>query len=98
MLEAVWNNAAPNSREKHLVQGVIQIANAQLKASLEQTKAADRLQKLAMECIARAYTSGNLNLGTDLSEDLLLGLECRQMHAAASRCNQIDSAITLELH
>jgi len=33
VLEAVWNNAAPNSREKHLVQGVIQIANAQLKAS-----------------------------------------------------------------
>jgi len=29
VLEAVWNNATPNSREKHLVQGVIQIANAQ---------------------------------------------------------------------
>ena len=100
VLEAVWNNAAPNSREKHLVQGVIQMANAQLKASLEQTKAADRLQKLAAECITRAYTGGNGNsgCGTNVSANLLLGLESSQMHAAAARCSQMDTALTLDLH
>jgi len=55
VLEAVWNNAAPNSRERHLVQAVIQIANARLKTSLQQSKAANRLTILARESIERAF-------------------------------------------
>jgi len=97
VLEAVWNNAAPNSREKHLVQGVIQMANAQLKASLEQTKAADRLQKLAAECITRAYPRGISDYATDVSEELLLGLECQEMQTATAQCDQSDAVIILKL-
>ena len=97
VLETVWNNAAPNSREKHLVQGVIQMANAQLKASLEQTKAADRLQKLAAECITRAYARGISDCATDVSEELLLGLECKEMQTATARCDQRDVVIILKL-
>ena len=90
VLEAVWNNAAPNSREKHLVQGVIQIANAQLKACLGQTNAAARLQKLAGECISRAY-------GKNDGSNFLLGLESSLMFDAAARCDQIDADIYFQL-
>ena len=103
VLEAVWNNATPNSREKHLVQGVIQIANAQLKAHLQQAKAADRLQKLATECITRAYIGTKIH--TDNTNDKqaddshrLMGLESAQMHAAAAQCNQLAAAISLQLN
>ena len=102
VLEAVWNNAAPNSREKHLVQGVIQMANAQLKANLKQEKAATRLQALAVECISRAYTSGRIdndaNDASDHGSRFLLGLDSTQMHAAAAQCNRIDAAINLRLN
>ena len=102
VLEAVWNNAAPNSREKHLVQGVIQIANAQLKASLNQEKAAARLQKLAAECITRAYPDGGINkISTQKTPDTdkcLLGLESSLLHEAAAQCKQIDAEIKLQLN
>jgi len=101
VLEAVWNNAPPNSREKHLVQGVIQIANAQLKASLKQPKAAARLQQLATECITRAYPPGNNTKdksgSTDDGKHKLLGLEYRQVHAAATHCDKIEGRTKLQL-
>lgn len=56
VLEAVWMNAAPNSRERHLVQGVIHLANAALKVRMERIDASLRLCDLAEECFSRSFS------------------------------------------
>ena len=94
VLEAVWMNAAPNSRERHLVQGVIQMANARLKSLLDQPKACKRLSTLASGCIARAYPQ---YLERDERETLLLmGLEASAMRSAAAECEHQDIKLRLE--
>ena len=55
VLEAVWMAAQPNSREKHLVQGMIHLANAKLKKKLEKETASLRLITLAEESLKRAF-------------------------------------------
>ena len=55
VLEPVWLRAAPNSRERHLVQAVIQLANGGLKRALDRPRAAARLGALALEATARAF-------------------------------------------
>ncbi|CAN5756827.1 hypothetical protein BH23PSE1_BH23PSE1_02710 [soil metagenome] len=45
--EAVWMNAAPKSRERALVQGVIQLANAALKQVMGRPRASRRLAAMA---------------------------------------------------
>lgn len=45
--EAVWKNARPNSVERSLLQGVIQLANAGLKLRMGQPNAARRLTEMA---------------------------------------------------
>jgi len=69
VLEAVWMNAAPNSREKHLVQGIIHLANAQLKQRMKRPNAAQRLNLLALECFDR-LNSGKVPrvMGLDIGE------------------------------
>ncbi|MEM8750547.1 MAG: DUF309 domain-containing protein [Pseudomonadota bacterium] len=57
ILETVWMQARPNSREKHLVQGVIHLANAGLKEKMERPVAAERLRHLALACFNEAYLS-----------------------------------------
>ena len=57
VLEAVWMNALPNSRERYLVQGVIHVANARLKLKMAQPRATGRLYQLAQECFADAFAS-----------------------------------------
>jgi uncharacterized protein len=54
VLEPVWMNAPPNSRERALVQAVIQLANAALKARMGQTRATARLCARARELAAEA--------------------------------------------
>jgi uncharacterized protein len=54
VLEPVWMNAAPNSRERALVQAVIQLANAALKARMGQDRACARLCARARELAAEA--------------------------------------------
>ena len=94
VLEAVWLNAVPNSREKHLVQGVIQIANARLKSLLNQPKACGRLSALASECITRAYPA---HLRKDGQKTLLLmGLEANAMRLAALECANSEVSISLQ--
>ena len=56
VLEAVWMNAPHNSQEKFLVQGIIHIANARLKALMDLPEAEKRLLKLAEESVERAYS------------------------------------------
>ena len=55
VLETVWMNALPNSREKHLVQGFIHLANAALKTRMNKQRAAERLSDLADLCFQDAY-------------------------------------------
>jgi predicted metal-dependent hydrolase len=53
VLEPVWMNAAPNSKEKVLVQAVIQMANAALKRTMAREPATQRLCKIAQELLQR---------------------------------------------
>lgn len=55
VLEGVWMNAAPNSRERHLVAAVIQLANGWLKQAMGRDRAASRLAGLALDHVERAY-------------------------------------------
>ena len=55
ILETVWMNAAPNSRERQLVQGIIHLANAALKVKMDRPKAAARLLELARNHIDEAF-------------------------------------------
>jgi hypothetical protein len=52
--EPVWVGAAPNSAERHLVQGLIQLANACLKLRMERRRAALRLVRDAGMRLAEA--------------------------------------------
>lgn len=52
--EPVWMGAAPNSAERHLVQGLIQLANACLKLRMERKRAALRLVRDAGLRLAEA--------------------------------------------
>lgn len=63
VLEPVWMQAEPNSRERFAVQAVIQIANAALKARLEKPRAARRLLVLASALLKRAASGPEIILG-----------------------------------
>ena len=54
MLEPVWMASAPNSRERYLVQAIIQIANASLKAELGKPRAAAKLVAIAEGLLGRS--------------------------------------------
>lgn len=69
VLEAVWMNATPNSLEKHVVQGVIHLANARLKLLMERPKAAERLFGLAQQSLKRLnITIGHRFMGLNITE------------------------------
>ena len=72
--EAVWLRAAPNSRERFLLQGMIHLTNAFLKQKCGQVKAAQRLKTLAEECFVRAFqgAKGLSVMGVDFQEVELL--------------------------
>lgn len=82
VLERVWMNAPPNSRERHLVQGVIHIANAALKLKMERPGAAKRLSVLAQECIGQAFSGGRI--------PQLMLLEYMDIFTAATQCSSSD--------
>lgn len=54
VLEPVWMASAPNSRERYLVQAIIQIANASLKAELGKPRAAAKLVAIAEGLLGRS--------------------------------------------
>ncbi len=58
VLEAAWLAAPPNSAERCLVQGVIQIANARLKRNMDRPQAAARLAALAQAQLSEAFSRG----------------------------------------
>jgi predicted metal-dependent hydrolase len=60
--EAVWLATAPNSGERHLLAGLIQLANACLKLEMAQPKAALRLLQAAQDHLAECRSSTLLGL------------------------------------
>ncbi len=74
VLESVWINATPNSRERHLVQGAIHLSNAALKVRMNRIDASLRLCELAEECFRRSFSQ--------LKTDCLMGLKPEILTAA----------------
>ena len=60
--EPVWMHAAPNSRARALMQGLIQLANACLKLRMARPKAAARLIDLALGHLVEAGTAPLMGL------------------------------------
>ncbi len=65
VLETVWSRALPNSRERHLLQLVIHLANARLKQRMQRPAAVLRLQQMAQVLCERAYTHDKTLMGID---------------------------------
>ena len=74
VLEAVWMNAAPNSAERYVVQGVIQLANSALKSRMGREKAARRLAEIARDLFSRVP-----------AESTVMGLSVAALRDAAER-------------
>ncbi len=60
--EAVWLATAPNWQERHLLAGLIQLANASLKLEMAQPKAALRLLRASQDHLAECRNSCLLGL------------------------------------
>lgn len=58
VLEAVWMACPEGSAERLLVQGLIQGANASLKARMDRPKAQARLEDMARDLIDAAFAGG----------------------------------------
>lgn len=58
VLEAVWLALPPNSAERMLCQGLIQLANAGLKQVMQRDTAAARLRQIARDRIAEGVARG----------------------------------------
>lgn len=89
VLEAVWLNAAPNSRERALVQGIIHLANGRLKQAMGRPNARRRLAGFAGEAFRAAFPSGGGRLlGIDgekaasAARDLADGAEMRRLECS----------------
>lgn len=60
--EAVWMCLPPASAERHLLRGLIQLANAGLKIRMARAKAADRILEMADTAFHEAFLSGATSL------------------------------------
>ncbi len=58
LLEAVWACLPPAGAERHLVGGLIQLANAGLKARMGRARSVSRILALAERSIAEAFLKG----------------------------------------
>jgi len=76
VLEPVWLNAVPNSRERHLVQALIHLANGRLKEIMGRPRARSRLAQLGRKSIEAAFPHGG--------GDVLMGLASGDLLQAAS--------------
>ncbi len=73
MWEAVWVKCAPNSREKYLLQGLIQVANACLKVRMRRKRGALKLVQEASMLIREAFLSK--------PDGSVMGVSCRDITA-----------------
>jgi len=69
--EPLWLEAAPNSRERALLQGLILLANARLKLRMGRGPAAARIAALAAEHLQRVGGMRCLGIGADWTESEL---------------------------
>lgn len=53
--EAVWLRLPPASRERHMLRGLIQLANAGLKRRMQQSTASDKILRRADSALAEAF-------------------------------------------
>ena len=91
VLERVWMNAPPNSREPHLVQGIVQLANARLKACDGREKAALRLLAIAGECLERAF-GGNVASVMGIDAGSVAGImDAARMGEKSSICRNMQN-------
>lgn len=65
--EPVWLRSAGNSRERLLVQGLIQLSNACLKIAMERPDAAARLLAIARDKVSEAAVGGPAIMGIALT-------------------------------
>ncbi|MBD1548642.1 DUF309 domain-containing protein [Roseibium aggregatum] len=72
VLEQVWLNAPPNSRERRLVQAVIQLANGCLKETMDQPRARLRIADLCRAALEEAYPEGRSTRLMGLEKDVAL--------------------------
>jgi len=75
VLEAVWMRTRPNSTERHLVQALIQTANAGLKARMQRPRAVLRLCDLAQSHLQAARAAGGAELMALRFDDLAQEIE-----------------------
>ena len=54
--ERVWLNCGHNSREKRVMQALIQLANAKLKSVQGNAKTAQKIQRMAADLISEAFS------------------------------------------
>lgn len=84
--EPLWLAAAPNSRERALLQGLIQLANGWLKLRMGRPEAAARIAVLARDHIARVGPAPCLAIDPDWTRSELARLldaiprSCGNMH------------------
>lgn len=72
VLEQVWLNAPPNSRERCLVQAVIQMANGWLKEAMGQPRARLRIADLCRAAFEEAFPEGRSTSLMGLEKDSAL--------------------------
>ena len=85
MWEAVWQNTRGNSRERFLLQGLIQLANAGLKHRQGNLKAFERILKLVPSFIDAAFPP----LGSTDTRKYLLGVSKPAITALESYMHNI---------
>ncbi len=89
VLEQVWLNAPPNSRERRLVQAVIQLANGWLKEEMGQPRARLRIAELCRVAFEEAFPEGR-STG-------LMGLEKDGALRAAANLANGNASVFLEI-
>lgn len=80
--EAVWMVLPPASAERHLLRGLIQLANGGLKARMGRENAARRIAALADTALREAFLQG---------QDRLMGLACSDVQRMRNQAQDLAS-------
>ncbi len=81
VLEPVWMACPDPSAERTLIQALIQLANASLKAKMERPKAKDRLLVISADLIGAAFAADRIVMGLT-QEDVIAKLRNLQNNAS----------------
>ncbi len=88
LFEPVWMALLPNSRERAVVQGTIQLTNAALKARMGRPRAVLRLCDLAERHLSAA---GDAGAGAMRADGPWLDREIARLRAEANLCLGVDA-------